>query len=146
MKFVAALSFVALAAAAVLEPRHCAGNNCERAVTGTRDGLLPLTERSSSCASFLVTTVTPAASTVTVTVDPEDAPTPTPAKRFARADLLEGRQVTGVATSIPAFADNCANVDEFISACSCFGLTGTVTTAPAPTVTVTTTVDYCDDI
>ncbi|KAH6848268.1 hypothetical protein B0I37DRAFT_415927 [Chaetomium sp. MPI-CAGE-AT-0009] len=145
MKFVAALSFVALAAAAVLEPRHCAGNNCERAVTGTRPGLLPLTERSSSCASFLLTTVTPAASTVTVTVDEEDLPTPTPGKRAAGAGL-DRRQVTVVPTAIPEFAENCADVAEFISACSCFGLTGSVTTAPAPTVTVTTTIDWCEDI
>ena len=63
MKLVAALSFVALAAAAAVDPRgSCHGNNCNRAVTGTRDGLLPLTERSSHCASFLLTTVTPAAS------------------------------------------------------------------------------------
>jgi hypothetical protein len=81
--------------------------------------------------------------TVTVTVDEEDLPTPTkPAKR----GLLEGRQVTVVPTSIPEFAENCANAAEFVSACSCFGLTGSVTTAPQPTVTVTTTVDYCEDI
>ncbi|KAK3293511.1 uncharacterized protein B0H64DRAFT_376413 [Chaetomium fimeti] len=143
MKFVAALSFVALAAAAVVEPRHCAGNNCNRAVTGTRPGLLPLTERSSSCASFLLTTVTPAASTVTVTVDEEDLPTPTPAKRAAQ---LNARQETVVPTAIPEFAENCADAAEFVSACSCFGVTGSVTTAPAPTVTVTTTIDYCEDI
>jgi hypothetical protein len=143
MKFVAALSFVALAAAAALEPRVCAGNNCNRAVTGTRPGLLPLTERSSHCASFLLTTVTPAASTVTVTVDDEDLPTPTPAKRGVG---LNARQVTVVPTAIPDYAENCVDAAEYISACSCFGLTGSVTTAPAPTVTVTTTVDYCEDI
>lgn len=62
MKFAAvALSLVSLAAAAVLEQRHCAGNNCNRAVTGTRPGLLPLSSRSVDCSSFLRTTVTPAA-------------------------------------------------------------------------------------
>ncbi|KAK4115434.1 hypothetical protein N656DRAFT_775313 [Canariomyces notabilis] len=143
MKLVAALSFVSLAVAAVLEVREgCHGNNCNRAVTGTRDGLLPLTERSASCSSFLLTTVTPAATTVTVTVDDETfTPTATPAKRE-----LEGRQVTVVPSSIPEFAANCANAEEFISACSCFGVTGSVTTAPTPTVTVTTTLDYCDDL
>jgi hypothetical protein len=62
MKFAVALSFVSLAVAAAVKPRHCAGNNCNRAVTGTRPGLLPLTERSAHCSSFLLTTVTPAAS------------------------------------------------------------------------------------
>lgn len=82
-------------------------------------------------------------STVTVTVDEEDLPTPTPAKRWGQ---IENRQVTVVPTHIPDYADNCANAAEYISACSCFGLTGSVTTAPAPTVTVTTTADYCEDI
>ncbi|KAK0634467.1 hypothetical protein B0T17DRAFT_586276 [Bombardia bombarda] len=141
MKFAVALSFVAVAVASVLEPRVCAGNNCNRAVTGTRDGLLPLASRSADCASFLRTTVTPAAVTYTVTVDDEE---PTgPAKRDFP---LEGRQATAVATSIPTYAANCANVAEYASACSCFGVTGTVTTAPVPTVTVTTTVDYCGDL
>ncbi|GAB1312897.1 hypothetical protein MFIFM68171_03107 [Madurella fahalii] len=143
MKVAVALSFVSLAVAAVLEPRHCAGNNCNRAVTGTRPGLLPLTERSAHCSSFLLTTVTPAATTVTVTVDDEEdiVPTPTPARRD-----LEGRQVTVVPSSIPDYADNCVDAAEYISACSCFGVTGSVTTMPTPTITVTTTVDYCDDI
>ena len=77
-----------------------------------------------------------------MTVDEEDLPTPTQAKR----GFLEGRQVTVTPTAIPDYAENCANAAEYISACSCFGLTGSVSTAPAPTVTVTTTVDYCEDI
>ncbi|KAK3304639.1 uncharacterized protein B0T15DRAFT_249289 [Chaetomium strumarium] len=143
MKLIAALPHVSLAVAAVLEPRHCAGNNCNRAVTGTRPGLLPLASRSADCSSFLLTTVTPAATTVTVTVDEEDLPSPTAAKRGA---VLQGRQVTVVPSAIPDYAANCANAAEYISACSCFGVTGSVTTAPTPTVTVTTTVDYCEDI
>ncbi|KAK4120012.1 hypothetical protein N657DRAFT_636894 [Parathielavia appendiculata] len=141
---VALLSLVSLVAGAALDARgDCHGNNCNRAVTGTRPGLLPLSERSSSCSSFLLTTVTPAATTVTVTVDEDDLPTSTaPAKR----DLLMARQVTVVPSSIPEFAANCANAAEFAQACSCFGVTGSVTTAPTPTVTVTTTVDYCEDI
>ncbi|SPQ27243.1 d0e56a9e-8f06-4ed1-80ce-09b9716eff26 [Thermothielavioides terrestris] len=142
MKLAAALSLVSLAAAAVMEPRHCAGNNCNRAVTGTRPGLLPLASRSLDCSSFLRTTVTPAATTITVTVDGEDLPTPT----AHAAAVLAGRQVTVVPSSIPEYAANCANAAEYISACSCFGVTGTVTTAPRPTVTVTTTVDSCEDI
>jgi len=60
MKFAVALSFVSVALAGVLEPRACAGNNCNRAVTGTRAGLLPFSVRSADCSSFLLTTVTPA--------------------------------------------------------------------------------------
>ena len=62
MKFAVALSFVSLAFGNVLlDKRACAGNNCNRAVTGTRAGLLPLSSRSADCASYLMTTVTPAA-------------------------------------------------------------------------------------
>ena len=55
MQLLAVLSLVSAVAAT------CAGNNCNRAVTGTRPGLLPLTSRSSDCASYLRTTVTPKA-------------------------------------------------------------------------------------
>lgn len=54
--------------------------------------------------------------------------------------------MTVVPSSIPEYADNCVDAAEYISACSCFGLTGSVTTMPTPTVTVTTTLDYCDEI
>ncbi len=53
MQLLAVLSLVSAVAAT------CAGNNCNRAVTGTRPGLLPLESRSSDCASYLRTTVTP---------------------------------------------------------------------------------------
>ncbi|KAK0705416.1 hypothetical protein B0H67DRAFT_649748 [Lasiosphaeris hirsuta] len=136
MKFAAALSFASLAAASALEYRNCAGNNCNRAVTGTRDGLLPLTVRSSQCASFLLTTVTPAAVTVTVTVDTAPSTTSAPA----------AGAVTIVPTAIPTYASACSSAFAYASACSCFGVTGSVTTAPAPTVTVTSALDYCDDL
>ncbi|KAK3321413.1 hypothetical protein B0T22DRAFT_444186 [Podospora appendiculata] len=140
MKFAIALSFVSLAVASVLEPRACAGNNCNRAITGTRDGLSPLSVRSADCASFLATTVIPAATTVTVTVDEEA--TSAPAKR----DFLEARQATVVASALPTYATACSSAAAYASACSCFGVTGTVTTAPVPTVTVTTTIDFCADL
>lgn len=54
--------------------------------------------------------------------------------------------VTVTASNIPSYADNCVDAAEYRVACSCFGLTASVTTAPAPTVTVTTTVDWCDDL
>ncbi len=85
--------------------------------------------------------------TVTVTVDAEHAGA---TYRPHRQRGLQNRQVTVTPTFIPSYADNCANAAEYISACSCFGLTGTVTTAPTPKVTVTTTVvkddDGCEDI
>jgi hypothetical protein len=59
MKVFAVLSLVSLAFGSILEQRACAGNNCNRAVTGTRDGLPPLSSRSADCSSFLLTTVTP---------------------------------------------------------------------------------------
>jgi hypothetical protein len=99
-----------------------------------------LVDLPSAGASGRLTPPSPTTRTITVTIDDEDLPTPTADKR----DVLEGRQVTVVPTHIPDYAENCANVAEYISACSCFGLTGSVTTAPVPTVTVTTTLDYCD--
>ena len=60
MKFAVVLSLVSAALANVaLEKRACAGNNCNRAITGTRDGISPASVRSADCSSFLLTTVTP---------------------------------------------------------------------------------------
>jgi hypothetical protein len=60
MKFAVVLSLVSVALANVaVEKRACAGNNCNRAITGTRDGLSPASVRSADCKSFLLTTVTP---------------------------------------------------------------------------------------
>lgn len=83
-----------------------------------------------------------------MTVDTDAKPTPPHPARGVEyvAPFLAGRQVTVVPSSIPDYADNCANAEEYVSACSCFGVTGTVTTAPTPTVTVTTTADACEDI
>lgn len=63
MKCAVILSLLSLAAAAVLENRgECPGNNCNRAVMGTRPGLLPFASRSADCSSFLRgQTVTPPA-------------------------------------------------------------------------------------
>ena len=58
MKFAAVLSFVSVAFASVaVEKRACAGNNCNRAITGTRDGLTPASIRSADCSSYLMSTV-----------------------------------------------------------------------------------------
>ena len=61
MKLAVALSLFSVSSAAVLEARgDCHGNNCNRAVTGTREGLLPFASRSADCSSFMLATVTPA--------------------------------------------------------------------------------------
>jgi hypothetical protein len=79
-------------------------------------------------------------STITVTVD--DSTVTTPAKR-----ALEARATTVIPSAIPTYATTaCINVSEYASACSCYGITGSITTAPTPTVTVTTTIDFCDDL
>ncbi|KAK4462458.1 hypothetical protein QBC42DRAFT_338312 [Cladorrhinum samala] len=139
MKFLSVFLLPLAASANILRRGECHGNNCNRAVTGTRPGLLPFASRSADCRSFLLTTVTPAPTTVTVTVDDVGQPIPTDHVN-KRADSA----VTVTATNIPSYADNCVDAAEYRVACSCFGLTASVTTAPAPTVTVTTTVDSCE--
>ncbi|KAJ9165208.1 hypothetical protein NKR19_g627 [Coniochaeta hoffmannii] len=140
MKFAVVLSLVSAALANVaLEKRACAGNNCNRAITGTRDGISPASVRSADCSSFLLTTVTPDAVTVTVTVDDEAATTP------AKRDL-EYRAATVSPSALPTYATAACDAKAYASACSCYGITGSVTTAPVPTTTVTTTIDYCDDL
>ncbi|EJT72464.1 hypothetical protein GGTG_09330 [Gaeumannomyces tritici R3-111a-1] len=57
----------------------------------------------------------------------------TPQKRAA----ADGDQaVTVVPTAIPAYASACTSAARFSSACSCAGVTGSVTTAPTPVTTV----------
>jgi hypothetical protein len=50
---------------------------------------------------------------------------------------LEARQVTVVPSAIPAYASPCSGSVRYSSACSCIGVTATVTTAPTPTTVVT---------
>ncbi|KAB5585513.1 hypothetical protein GE09DRAFT_1210122 [Coniochaeta sp. 2T2.1] len=141
MKFAVVLSLVSVAFANVaLDKRACAGNNCNRAITGTRDGLSPASVRSADCSSFLLTTVTPDTVTVTVTVDGDEA-APTKAKRD-----LEYRAATASPSVLPTYATAACDAAAYASACSCYGVTGSVTTAPTPTHTVTSTIDYCDDL
>ena len=144
MKAAVILTFVASAMASVLQERACAGNNCKRQVTGTRAGLLPVSERQADCSSFQLATVTPDAVTTTVTVTVEaDEPA-----KFKRAAGLEYRAATSIPTDIPAYASSCGEPSEYAEACSCWGITATTSTAPTPTstVTVTETADYCEDL
>jgi hypothetical protein len=143
MKVLAVLSLVSLALGSVLEQRACPGNNCNRAVTGTRAGILPASSRSADCSSYLLTTVTPAAVTVTVTDYADGSATSSAA---AKREELHERQVTVVPSAVPTYASACSDPGDYASACSCFGITGKVTTAATPTVTSTTTVDTCEDL
>lgn len=65
MKVAVVLSFVAAAMASVIERTNgCNADNCARAVTGTRDGLPPISSRKADCSSFMRATVTPKATYV----------------------------------------------------------------------------------
>ncbi|GKT87686.1 hypothetical protein Ct61P_05536 [Colletotrichum tofieldiae] len=125
MKAAVILSLVSFALGSVLEKRECSGNNCNRQVTGTREGLLPITSRKADCSSFLQATVTPSPTTVTITV------TAAPA-RLRRDGQIANRQVTELPTAIPAYASSCDDAAEYSSACSCWGITAVTSTAPAP--------------
>ncbi|KAH6608241.1 lipase/esterase family protein [Trichoderma cornu-damae] len=141
MKAAIVLSFVAAAMAGVVERTNgCNADNCARAVTGTRDGLLPITSRQADCSSFMLATVTPEATTttITITVDPDVTP-----KVRRDADYAA---VTVYPTAIPGYASPCNSGAIYSSACSCWGITAATTTAPRPTKTeiVTVTQDYCE--
>ncbi|CAK7203265.1 hypothetical protein SEUCBS139899_005996 [Sporothrix eucalyptigena] len=130
----ALLSFasVALAAASgfsansdnVFDKRNCDGNNCNREITGTRVGLPASSLRQSDCTSFLFTVVTPSPLFSTVYIS---APT---------------EAVTVIPSALPIYATQCSSGAAYASACSCWGVTGTVSTAPTPTIIVTSTVGF----
>jgi hypothetical protein len=123
------LPLAALAVANPLERRGCVNNACLAAVTGPAalgDGKL----RASHCASFLVTSVTPAAITVTTTVTGE------PSKGAWKRD-----SVTVCPNDVPNYASAC-DESGYSSACSCFGFTEVkTTTIPATTTYKTVYVD-----
>lgn len=77
--------------------------------------------------------------TITITVDPEVTPK-------AKRAVANASAVTVYPTFIPDYADNCPNGAGYSSACSCWGITATTTTAATPTQTeiVTVTQSYCE--
>lgn len=79
--------------------------------------------------------------TVTVTVDPDE-----PVPKTKRG--VEYRAATEAPTAVPAYASSCKEAGKYSSACSCWGITAALTTAPVPTMTqtVTVTADFCDDL
>ncbi|KAK8045509.1 hypothetical protein PG993_005533 [Apiospora rasikravindrae] len=141
----AALLPLALAAAA-FEPRNnngCNDDNCARAVTGTRRGPESMSAFRQDCTSFMTATVTPPASTVIVTTtadacDEEDEAPQTPLRRVQQRRAEEA--VTVFPTEVPTYASACSGAVRYSSACSCWGVTAAVTTAPTPVITVTITV------
>lgn len=65
MKAAIVLSFIAAAMASVIERTNgCNADNCARAITGTREGLPPISSRKADCSSFMRATVTPKATYV----------------------------------------------------------------------------------
>ncbi|RKU43156.1 hypothetical protein DL546_002966 [Coniochaeta pulveracea] len=152
------LSYLAIlgqAAGLVYASSKCTpGNNCQRALSATLKRN-PLAD----CSSYFQVTVTPATVTMTVTgtsissatateTDVFTAPTTVTSilpigKRFPGGqNMVEVRQVTVSASSIPAYASPCSSAAAYSSACSCIGATPTTVTAAAPvtTITVSTTV------
>ena len=78
--------------------------------------------------------------TITVTID-DELPTTTP---VSSSKVSSAAPVTVIPTSIPDYARACLKAGKYATACSCFGVAGTVTTVPTPTVTVTSTVVVFD--
>ncbi|KAH7313732.1 heterokaryon incompatibility protein-domain-containing protein [Stachybotrys elegans] len=135
----AILVLAGLASAAILEQRDACGkgNNCARAVTGTREP--PSQEsKSADCSSYQTTTVTPYVTrtyyeTVTKPREERDA---------AKRAPITGQNAEKRDTphTIPAYASACTREGEYASACSCFGVPPTTTEASIETVWETVTV------
>ncbi|PON22964.1 hypothetical protein TGAM01_v208219 [Trichoderma gamsii] len=141
MKASIVLSFAAAAMASVIERTNgCNADNCARAVTGTRDGLPPISSRKADCSSFMRATVTPKATTttITITVHPDITPKPKNDINYAAATVHP--------TAVPAYASSCDGAKRYSSVCSCWGITATTVTAHTPTKTeiVTVTQNYCE--
>ncbi|KAG5924711.1 hypothetical protein E4U42_004562 [Claviceps africana] len=144
MKASTILCLAAAGIAGALEARkpHCGGDNCARQVTGTRKGLTPLSSRKADCSSFMRTTIVPDATTITVTVTVEPDEPVSLTKRG-----IEYRAATEVDHAVPTYASSCKKKGKYSSACSCWGITPVITTAPVPTETrtVTVTLDFCEE-
>ncbi|KAL9943727.1 hypothetical protein D7B24_000189 [Verticillium nonalfalfae] len=136
MKAAAILSLVSLALGAALEERACAGNNCNRQVTGTRAGLLPLESRRADCSEFqkVVSSRPPRTITKVVWTTSDAEPTDCPADIAERAFAVEERQDAPTAT-VPAYASSCRDGAAYASACDCFGIP-VWTTSPRARITV----------
>jgi len=135
MKLPALLLLLPVALTGATGTTGCNADNCARAVTGTAAFKTPVPVRQSDCSSFQLTTVTPLPSTTTIVTTVTSIP---PHKRDAGA--LDARQVTVIPAAVPTYASACSGAVRYKSACSCWGITESVTTAPTPVVTVISTV------
>jgi hypothetical protein len=106
------------------DPPGCHADNCLRAIRATTQ----LPQASVDCvsptyqtiralliaqqSSFLVETVTPPPVTVTITA----------------TIVAVAKRTTTYGPVIPTYASACTDVDEYSSACSCIGITATITT------------------
>lgn len=57
---------------------------------------------------------------------------------LAKRDGLAQRQVTVSPSSVPTYAGACSGAVRYSSACSCWGIKASTTTAPTPIRTITT--------
>ncbi|KAF3905725.1 hypothetical protein AA313_de0201600 [Arthrobotrys entomopaga] len=139
----------------------CAANNCVRAVTGTAANKKPdVTSRRNDCSAAQhatqVSSITSTTTTTiyqTITVDtlvltatttitiasgtftyhpPNTVVTVAPKKRNNEVQLV----------TVPSYATACTNLAQYLSACSCWGITATTTTLtiPIPASTAPTTI------
>ncbi|KAK6542718.1 hypothetical protein TWF694_006661 [Orbilia ellipsospora] len=104
------------------------------------------------CSSYFLAIVTPATVTITetisTTVTTVTIPTVTYTSPVAgqKRDIplsfsseLKKRDITIVPSNIPSYASACSGSVRYESACSCIGVTRTITTLPTASVTVTKT-------
>jgi hypothetical protein len=128
-------------------------------MTGARPGKEPaVSVRQSDCSSFMLITVTPQARkstsnsiislfgilhvsnqirhrTTTVT---KTTTFTTALPVLANRGGLVQRQVTVSPSSVPTYASVCSDAVHYSTACCCWGITASTTTAPTPIITLTT--------
>ncbi|KAL1900914.1 hypothetical protein Sste5346_001975 [Sporothrix stenoceras] len=130
----------------IFDKRNCNGNNCNRAITGTREGLAASTLREADCTSFLLTTVTPLPVVSTVWLMASSttlATVASPSISTSTGSAVPTDAVTVSPSVLPSYATECSSPAAYASACSCWGITGVVTLAATPTYTVTSTFTPC---
>jgi hypothetical protein len=130
--------------------RDCTGDKCLRAVTG--DGLPATETRRADCSSFLSTTVVPATSTLYSTVTSITTTTLTLPATLTSPGSTTSPTTTLITTSsttipdqtispsvVPIYAAACSDAIRYSSACSRWGISGSITTVPGATITSVST-------
>lgn len=141
-----------MAGLARLVAAGCAGDNCNRAITGTAFGATVLSSRLADCTSFFRVTVTPSTtyvhitfiivssllmqlhSTTTIAVYTHTAP-----PKRGKLARSPNTPITQSPTAIPSYASAACDFKpstpvsvRYSSACSCAGATIATTTVPSP--------------